>query len=86
MTKISIVGNLMIVLGFLITAAAMFVFVWPLGAGLAALLLVSGLVRFFYNVRETLTKRRTPARANILGQPQFASGQLAGASEATTAG
>lgn len=86
MPKISIVGNLMIMLGFLITAAAMFVFVWPLGAGLAALLLASGLFRFFNNAREALTKPRTPARASILGQPQFASGKLAGASESTTAG
>lgn len=85
MPKIRIAANLVLVLGFLITAVAMFVFVWPLGAGLVALLLASRLFKFFGDTRAAMTKKRATARVSILTQPQLASSQLSGVSQSPTA-
>jgi len=85
MRKIDFAGNILIVLGFLAVAVALFVFMWPLWVGIAALFVASRLISFFNDKKEVMAKKITQVIAGLRPQPQPVSGELIDLSESTTA-
>lgn len=83
MYKINAAGNIMIVLGFLTTAVALLVFMWPLWVAIIALFLASGLFSFLSDKKEMLAEKITPVIVRLRSKPQLAGDKLFSVSEST---
>lgn len=84
MRKIDVVGNVLIVAGFLAISAMLLVFMWPLWVGIAALVVAFGLISFFNDKKEALAEKIMQVIAKLRQKPQLMNDELIDSSTATT--
>lgn len=85
MRNINVAAKLLIVLGALITAVALFAFLWPLGIVFAALFLASSFSSLLKGSRGKSAKNITPVMTGFRSERQLADDQLFDVPESTAA-
>ncbi len=84
MRKIDFVGNIFIVLGFAAIGMMLIVVMWPLGVGIAAIVVAAHRISFFNDKKAVVAEKITHVIATFRPKPQSANDELVDSSKVTT--
>lgn len=74
MRKFDFVGNVLIAIGYLAMAGALLACLWPLGVGIAAVLVASRLGSFLNDKKEVVAEQIMQISAQLRSKPRTANG------------